>query len=262
MGRYRNLGKAFYENPTTQLQAVEQFQRALELAPNSARERVNYGLALLRAGKTEQGISELAAVQKQDPAIPHTWFNLGIAFKKDPQYERAADQFDRMLNLVPDEPVSHYNPGVLYRLAGKPDAALAEFETSARLNPNLAGPHFQLYNAYRQAARTQEAAREEQAFQEIRKRQAGAAVPEDLEWSYYAEIYEEPEPLAEQQEPPPGTLALKSKMLGSGFDKGPAGLVFAAVDNDVRPDLIVWSATQVRVFRNGSTKAEELGLGA
>src|ERR1051325_733077 len=49
---YRNLGKAFYENPTTQQQAVEQFQKALELAPDSVRERVNYGLALLRAGKT------------------------------------------------------------------------------------------------------------------------------------------------------------------------------------------------------------------
>ncbi len=47
----RNLGKAFYENPTTQREAVEQFKQALDLAPNSARERVNYGLALLRAGE-------------------------------------------------------------------------------------------------------------------------------------------------------------------------------------------------------------------
>ena len=48
---YRNLGKAFYENPTTQKEAVEQFRKALELAPDSARERVNYGLALLKAAR-------------------------------------------------------------------------------------------------------------------------------------------------------------------------------------------------------------------
>src|ERR1035438_4102039 len=45
LGRFRNLGKAFYENPTTQPQAVDEFKKALDLAPNSAREHVNYGFA-------------------------------------------------------------------------------------------------------------------------------------------------------------------------------------------------------------------------
>src|SRR6266446_2771 len=80
---YRNLGKAFYENPTTLKEAVTEFKRALDMAPNSARERVNYGLALLRAGQTKEGMAELLKAQKQDPSIPHTWFNLGIVFKKD-----------------------------------------------------------------------------------------------------------------------------------------------------------------------------------
>src|SRR5437868_14848335 len=82
---HRNLGKAFYENPTTQQQAVDEFRKALDLAPSSARERVNYGLALLRAGKTADGIGELLRAQRQDPSIPHTWFNLGIAYKRESQ---------------------------------------------------------------------------------------------------------------------------------------------------------------------------------
>src|ERR1700722_9467381 len=80
--QYRNLGKAFYENPTTQKQAVEEFRLALALAPNSVREQVNYGLALLRAGETERGIAELEQAQKTDPKVPHTWFNLGVALRK------------------------------------------------------------------------------------------------------------------------------------------------------------------------------------
>ena len=56
LARHRNLGKAFYENPTTQNEAVEEFRKALALAPQSPRERLNYGLALLRAGKTAEGI--------------------------------------------------------------------------------------------------------------------------------------------------------------------------------------------------------------
>ena len=64
---YRNLGKAFYENPTTQKEAVDEFKKALDLAPNSARERVNYGLALLRAGQTKEGVAELAQSAEAGP---------------------------------------------------------------------------------------------------------------------------------------------------------------------------------------------------
>ena len=100
IGRYRNLGKAFYENPTTQPQAVDEFKKALDLAPNSAREHVNYGLALLRAGKTKEGVAELERAQKLDPKIPHTWFNLGIVFKKEGEYAPAVAQFQGLLRLA------------------------------------------------------------------------------------------------------------------------------------------------------------------
>src|SRR5690606_33785796 len=78
LARYRNLGKAFYENPTTQNESVEEFRKAMRLAPDSAREKLNFGLALLRAGKTEEGIRELEAVIQKAPEIPHSYFNLGI----------------------------------------------------------------------------------------------------------------------------------------------------------------------------------------
>src|SRR5207253_11054109 len=104
--RHRNLGKAFYENPTTLAQAVVEFKQALDLAPNSARERLNYGLALLRAGKTQEGVDELLKVQKQDPKLPHTWFNLGIVYRKAGDFEKAIPEFHKMIELVPDEPSS------------------------------------------------------------------------------------------------------------------------------------------------------------
>ena len=63
ISRHRNLGKAFYENPTTHGEAVEEFKKALDLNPDSLRDRLNYGLALLRAGKVAEGIAELEEVQ-------------------------------------------------------------------------------------------------------------------------------------------------------------------------------------------------------
>lgn len=189
--RHRNLGKAFYENPTTQKEAVEEFRKALELAPDSPTDRLNYGLALLRAGRTAEGIAELERVQKAAPQLPHTWFNLGIAYKKLGEHEKALAQFERMIQLVPDEPISHYNAGALYRLLGRTPEAIKEFEIAAKLDPHLAAPHFQLFNLYRALGRAEEAKRELEIFQQLKKQQEGAAIPEDVEWSWYAEVYDQ-----------------------------------------------------------------------
>ncbi|MBV9407169.1 MAG: tetratricopeptide repeat protein, partial [Acidobacteriaceae bacterium] len=106
---HRNLGKAFFENPDTHAQAVDELRAALEMQPNSVRERVNYGIALLHAGQTDAGVAELVRAQKQDPAIPNTWFNLGISYKHAGDYDKAIEQFRGMIRLVPGESVAHYN---------------------------------------------------------------------------------------------------------------------------------------------------------
>lgn len=251
---HRNLGKAFYENPTTQYQAVEELKAALDLAPGSVRERVNYGLALLKAGKTAEGVAELEKAQQQDPSIPHPWFNLGIAYKRDAAYDKAIVQFEKMVELVPDEPVSHYNLGTLYKLTGKPDLALKHFEESARLAPGFAGPHFQLYNAYKAAGRAEDAKRELATFQEIRKRQEGAAVPEDLEWSWYSEIYDEPDP--EGGVAPAVPPKWQPREIASGLDAATASLTVLDADGDGRPDLLATSAAGAALFKNGTDRTE------
>src|SRR6185437_3121909 len=259
---HRNLGKAFYENPMTQLKAVDEFRAAMELTSGSTRDETNYGLALLRAGRTNEAIAELLKVQKEDSSIPHTWFNLGMAFKKEFDHQRAIEQLEGMLKLVPDEPVSHYNLGVEYKLVGKPDQALAHFETAARLNPNFAAPHFQLYNAYREMGRKNDAARELDAFNEIKKRKAGAAVPEDPEWSVYAEIFDKVELNEafdrENAATPPFSFAPRKVM--EGVDPSTAGMAVIDSNGNGKPDVLVWSRNGISLLKNGSVKVENSGL--
>src|SRR5579872_1670663 len=188
----RNLGKAFYENPTTQIEAVAEFRKALELAPDSTREKLNYGLALLRAGKVQDGVAMLKEVQRRDPTLPHTWFNLGIYYKKAGDFVNATAQFEQMAKLTPDEPIVHYQLGVLYKLAGRTEQARTQFELTAKLNPGLAAAHFQLYNLDRQARQEEEAKRQLTAFQQLKKQHESAAIPEDVDWCVYAEIYDPP----------------------------------------------------------------------
>ena len=254
---YRNLGKAFYENPTTQQQAVDEFRKALALAPDSVRERVNYGLALVRAGEVAGGMAELHKAQQADPELPHTWFNLGIQLKKQGELDAALAQFEGMAHLVPDEPVTHYQIGSIRKARGEPALAVKEFETARRLNPLLAAPHFQLYGLYRQTNRPQEAAEELRVFQDLKKQQEGAAVPEDMEWSFYAEIYD---PLDAPSMPPPGAPVYRSERIAGGFDAGTPGVAAIALDGGSRPSLVAWSGGRVAVFRNGKTLVADSGL--
>jgi len=241
--QHRNLGKAFYENPATQYEAVGELEKALALAPDSARERVNYGLALLRAGQTQKGIAELEQAQKQDPTIPHTWFNLGIAYKQASQYDKAQAQLERMVQLVPDEPISHYNLGVLYKLNGRLDDAVREWQRAAELDPKLAGPHFQLSTAYRQLKRPDDAHREMAAF------------PEDLEWSYYSELYDVIDPREARSDAPPAALRFEARRLAAGLDVATAGLAVLDVGSDGTPDLLAWSARGIALFSGGQKQA-------
>ncbi len=245
--RLRNLGKAFYENPTTQVQAEDEFKKALDLAPGSARERLNYGLALLRAGKTREGVDELLKVQKQDAQLPHTWFNLGIVYRKDGDVEKATPEFERMIELVPNEPISHYNLGALYKQAGQLDKAQQQFARAAELDGNLAAPHFQLYNVYRQQGKKEQAATELAEFQRLKKLQDGSATPEDMEWSDYAEIYD---PIDIKDGHPP---ASDPRFMLPAGQNGQVAL------ND---DVLTWNKDGLTLLRNGTAPVKDSGLGA
>lgn len=259
---HRNLGKALYENPTTQQQAVDELKRALDMDPASPREQLNYGLALLRAAKTADAIAVLQRVQAEHPELPHTWFNLGIAYKRDSQYEKAIGQFEKMVALVPTEPISHYNLGYLYKLTDKPADALRHFERAAALDPNLAGPHFQLYNAYREAGRADEAQREQATFQEIKRRQAGAAIPEDLDWSFYAELLDTLDPVLAVDTAAPVTPVFTDSVVSGPFTGPTAGLALLDVDADGKPDVVAWGAGGVQIVRAGQTSPTPSGLDA
>lgn len=252
---FRNLGKAFYENPTTQTQAVGEFKKALDLSPASKREQLNYGLALLRAGKTPEGVAQLEKVQKSNPELPHTWFNLGIVFKKEGDFAKALPQFVQFVKLAPEEPIGHYNLGVLHKQDGRMAEAIREFKRAIQLNANLAAPHFQLYNVYRTSQSREEAARELAEFQRLKKAQEGAAIPEDMEWCDYAEIYDPVDAL-----PPAPAVAAKYTERPAPAQPGlepyrnAKAIVAGDFDNDGLMDRAVVTADAVLLCHNDKTK--------
>ena len=259
--RYRNLGKALFETPTSQSQAPAELKKALDLAPNSFRDRLNYGLALLRAGEVDHAIVELQRAQGQDPKSPYTWFNLGIAFKRQERTADAMRQFERMVELAPDEPVSHYNLGALYAQTGRQAEALRQYETAARLDPKLVAPLFRIYNYYRLNADEANATRALAVFQAAKQRQQDAGESEDMDWCYYAELYDPVQALpAARDSASPAAVKFEDRKLPGAVDASSAGMLVFDANGDGSPDLLVWSARGILLFRNGSQPVADSGL--
>lgn len=222
--RLRNLGKAFYENPTTRGEAVEVLRQAWQIDPTSSCDHANYAMALLRVGQTAAGVAELEQVQRHDPSLPHSYFNLAIAYKDESRRAEARAQFEGLLRLVPDEPVSWFNLGLLDKLDGNLEQALTSFERASSLAPNLAGPYFQMAATYRQLGRSQLADLAMTRFRELKAINDDDAVPEDLDWSYWAELCEQIEgPL--DPSPPANRLELEVSELSDSVEAASLALL-------------------------------------
>ena len=255
----RNLGKAFYETPGSSQLAVEQLKKALDMNPGSAREHLNYGLALLRAGRREEGMEQVLAAQRIDRFLPHTYFNLGIEYKKAGEVEIAIDQFLQMERLVPDEAKTQYNLGALYKQLGNTRRAIEKFERTIELDPSLAAPHFQLFGILRRTDE-QRAMRELETFKGLKEATEDAAVGEDVDWSFYSELHDPS--LATGEAMPATEFAFVTTELSEL--PGPSlGILAADFDGDEVVDALAWTADAAVVVsgrESGDPSMAPLGL--
>jgi len=246
LDHHRNLGKAFYENPTTKREAVDEFRQALAIAPDSAREKLNYALALLKAeGHEQEAVQLLEEVQRKDPALPHTWFNLGIYYKRRGDANRAIAQFEGMIARTPNEAIAHYQLGTLYRQANRNADAQKQFETAAALDPQLAAARFQLYNLYRLAGNAEQAKSYLAEFKRLQTLQKTWVIPEDVEWCDYAEIYDP-----------------RSGAAGATATVATATAESALIDStgSGQIDLLTWSPQGIKLLLRGQQLASATGL--
>ena len=234
----RNLGKAMYENPGTQTQAVSVLRQAAELASHSAQDRLNYGLALLRSGQADEGILEIERARILNPRLPHTYFNLGVEFKKRNEVDRALREFTHMVGLVPTEPKTHYNLGVLYKLKGDLKRAVISFEHSIQFGPDLAAPHFQLYNTLRRTELNR-AKKHLLHFESIKALTQNSAVDEDINWSFYSELYDPQPPHVPTEQA--AAIHFTAMRDPHELNTAPLGILLRPTGSKTPPQIVVWS---------------------
>ncbi|MBV8570376.1 MAG: VCBS repeat-containing protein, partial [Acidobacteriaceae bacterium] len=100
------------------------------------------------------------------------------------------------------------------------------------------------------------AAKELAVFQEIKKRQEGTAVPEDMEWNFYAELYDPPDARPSGADEP---TRYEDRIVSRGWDPKTTRMLLIDADGSGHADLLVWSRDKIVLLKRG-TEATPSGL--
>ena len=108
----------------------KEFQRALELNPNSAAAHQMYGRSLSFAGRFKDAERELEKARELDPLSVPVNAYLGQVYLHARQYDRSEQQLQKTLRIDPNHVLTHHNLGELYIAQGRFAEAVKELERS------------------------------------------------------------------------------------------------------------------------------------
>jgi protein O-GlcNAc transferase len=118
--------------------AVDQYQRALNVAPLSNEALDDFGYALLQIGRAPEAEKYLRMAIAQRPDDPAASSNLGNALQKLGRMDEALDAYRQALAAPGGaaRPESHNDYGVALARAGRIKDAIAQFHEAVRLDPS------------------------------------------------------------------------------------------------------------------------------
>ncbi|MCX7837106.1 MAG: tetratricopeptide repeat protein, partial [candidate division WOR-3 bacterium] len=133
---YCNQGYIFL-NLNKIAEAIESFQKALELKPNYFEAYFNLGNAYFQKRDFSLAEKNYQKALKLNKRIPMVYFQLGRLYTEWNKKEKAIQYYKKLIALEPNNYMGLYNLGLLYRDLGKKEEAAKYLEKAIRLNPNL-----------------------------------------------------------------------------------------------------------------------------
>lgn len=108
-----------------------------EVAPVDSEVRLEYGEALhyLEQGEFARGIAMLESVAEAAPGLSAPRIDLGIAYHRAGELEKAKQSLLHALELNPAHPVAHNELGIIYREIGRFADARQSYEAALAIYP-------------------------------------------------------------------------------------------------------------------------------
>ncbi|MCL5022906.1 MAG: tetratricopeptide repeat protein [Nitrospirae bacterium] len=134
---HRNLGLCYMQKGMTK-EAVEEYQRAVAIAPADLEARRGLVLAYEKAVLLDEAIGQYRLLLDLDPGSAETHGRLAVALAKKGMTKEAVSHYRRALAINPGYVDAHYNLGSIYANSGQTDEAIEHFEAAVKLRPDNA----------------------------------------------------------------------------------------------------------------------------
>ena len=132
---HNNLGNALKRQGKFE-EAIQHFNRALEINPGYAKAHNNLGTALASQGKIDEAIKHFGYALLINPDYAAAHSNIGVALAGRNELEKAIFHFKTALRLKPDYAKVHSNLGAALARQGKLLEAVEHFHTALRIKPD------------------------------------------------------------------------------------------------------------------------------
>ena len=144
-------GNEFFKAGDTD-NAIQEYQKALELNPNNAEARLKLGFLFYNARQEHQeGMAHYRKALQLNPNDPRIHHDLGMALFHQRQFDQAVEHLSKALEGMPNglnlqytavNMRQHLGQALFY--AGKTKEAVRYFSEAIRLDPNCAEAHYSL----------------------------------------------------------------------------------------------------------------------
>ena len=130
-------------------QAVTEFMKAAELAPQDSLIHANLGVAFSKTRKHKQALLSFEKALRLGYDSPGLRYNRGVSFARVKLLDEAVNELEKALSMDNRMVKAEYDLGVLYNLQGKREKALKQVETLFKRNNKLSKKLFdQIDSAY------------------------------------------------------------------------------------------------------------------
>ncbi len=116
-------------------EAIEAFNKAIELNPKDAVAYNNRGAAYGQTGNYKQQIEDSSKALQLNPKDAVAFNNRGVAYGELGNYEQEIEDCTKAIELNPKLAVAYYHRGVAYQKRGNPKQAIKDKSKAYALNP-------------------------------------------------------------------------------------------------------------------------------
>jgi tetratricopeptide (TPR) repeat protein len=185
--KMQRLSVQAYEKPKTdtrdKIQGLDQLKQASELVdkedwqglqklaepwtvsePGNSYAWFNLGYAYKKLKQYDRAVRASQEALRIEPNDPWTWGNLGQAYNNLNQYDKAVTAYQEAVRIKPDYADAWYNLGLVYRDLKQYDKAVATLQEAVRIDPKDAAGWYALGDAYHDLKQYDKAVT---AFQEV-----------------------------------------------------------------------------------------------